>query len=307
MLDPDLKQSQQLDMHFTSQARLEEANQIVIRPPGKVESRIARYLRNRPNHGPMSPNPSIDAYMAAVHLRFCGQRDQWCDGRHTAKVPVGPGGLGLYDLRRSWMSDIRDPFHTVNFQVPRWMLDDLADELKAPKIETLTPPADGETDDVLMHLALAFVPTLTRPWEAGKLFAEHMFALVTVHLARAYGGLKARSVTPRGTLAPWQENRAKELLLHNLCGDIETAELAGACGLSGGYFSRAFKQATGLPPHRWLQTQRVRVAKQLLENTTGHLAEVALKSGFADQSHFTRVFAKLVGTTPGAWRRLRRG
>ncbi len=62
-------------------------------------------------------------------------------------------------------------------------------------------------------------------------------------------------------------------------------ELAGACGLSGSYLSRAFKQATGMGPHRWLMKQRIAAAKGLLETTTDDLVSIALASGFADQSN----------------------
>jgi AraC-like DNA-binding protein len=79
--------------------------------------------------------------------------------------------------------------------------------------------------------------------------------------------------------------------------------LAEQCGLSVNYFSRAFKECTGLPPHQWLIRRRIEVARALLSNPDISLAEVALICGFADQSHFTRVFSRVMGISPGAWRR----
>ncbi len=80
-------------------------------------------------------------------------------------------------------------------------------------------------------------------------------------------------------------------------------EAAQQCGLSVSHFARAFKETTGLPPHRWLIRRRVEVAEALLRNSRMSLTEVALTCGFADQSHFTRVFSRVVGISPGAWRR----
>jgi len=52
--------------------------------------------------------------------------------------------------------------------------------------------------------------------------------------------------------------------------------------------------------------RKIERAKNLLSRSRLPMAEVAIASGFADQSHFTRVFAGLVGASPGAWRRAER-
>src|SRR4030088_2838102 len=78
--------------------------------------------------------------------------------------------------------------------------------------------------------------------------------------------------------------------------------LARQCDLSVGYFTRAFRAAVGAPPHRWLQTRRVERVKSLLRARDHSLAEVALMSGFGDQSHMTKVFTRYVGVSPGEWR-----
>ena len=79
--------------------------------------------------------------------------------------------------------------------------------------------------------------------------------------------------------------------MSNLAADITLPELAGECGLSVSYFTRAFKPSTGDAPHRWLLRQRVQHAKALLRKTKLSLAEIAIASDFADQSHFSRVYA----------------
>ena len=111
----------------------------------------------------------------------------------------------------------------------------------------------------------------------------------------------------RGGLAPWQERRAKERLTADLSGNLSLSELARACRLSPSYFSQAFRQTVGSPPHQWLLTQRLERAKQLLLNTDQSLCEIALATGFADQSHFTRVFSVRIKASPAAWRRAQKG
>ena len=109
-----------------------------------------------------------------------------------------------------------------------------------------------------------------------------------------------------GGLAPWQVDLAARRLMRDLCSDVPVGELAGLCGLSRAYFTRAFKVSMGTPPHRWLLCQRVRRAGEMLERTTESISSIALVCGFADQSHLTRVFHAITGTSPAAWRRRRK-
>ena len=116
---------------------------------------------------------------------------------------------------------------------------------------------------------------------------------------------KAVQKAPVGALAPWQTHRAIQLLSATYAGcSVET--LANACGLSSSHFAHAFKASTGVPPHRWLLLHRVQCARELIESTTGGLAGIALNCGFSDQSHLTRAFHSVTGSSPAAWRRERR-
>ena len=62
----------------------------------------------------------------------------------------------------------------------------------------------------------------------------------------------------------------------------------------------------GKTPHQFLTQQRVEKAQDLLAFSTLTISEIAAACGFADQSHFTRVFSRAVGIAPGIWRRSRR-
>jgi AraC-like DNA-binding protein len=106
-----------------------------------------------------------------------------------------------------------------------------------------------------------------------------------------------------GGLAPWQMQRARQLLMRDIRADCSVAKLAAACGLSRSHFSRAFKISMGVPPHRWLLHCRVQRAGEMLADTNESISNIALNCGFADQSHLTRVFHALVGSGPAAWRR----
>ena len=89
----------------------------------------------------------------------------------------------------------------------------------------------------------------------------------------------------------------------SLDGDISLADLAKECRMSTAHFARAFRQSVGLSPHQWLLRRRVDQAKGLLRDRSLSLSDVAISCGFADQSHFIRVFRRMTCVSPGAWRR----
>jgi len=107
-----------------------------------------------------------------------------------------------------------------------------------------------------------------------------------------------------GSLAAWQVRYTMLYIEANLETALQVAELAAIAKLSVSHFSRAFRISFGQPPHSYVMAQRIEKAKRLIlsdERTT--LAEVALSCGLSDQAHLCRMFRKLVGVTPAAWRR----
>lgn len=103
-------------------------------------------------------------------------------------------------------------------------------------------------------------------------------------------------------LSAIQLKDAVSYLEANMPARVELATLAELAGLSQSHYSRAFKASTGLAPYQWQLQARVERAKNLLLNTNGCLQDVAEATGFADAVHFGRVFRKMTGATPAAWR-----
>jgi AraC family transcriptional regulator len=162
---------------------------------------------------------------------------------------------------------------------------------------------DLASDPVVHHLGLCLHAARSQPSEMSPVCADHVTSALQAYLKQAHNVVSLEPTAARGGLAPWQLQRAKQTLISRLDEPVSLSELARACKLSPGHFARAFRQTTGQPPHRWLMEQRIEKAKQLLVDTTLSLAQIAQTCGFADQSHFTRVFAQLVQSSPGQWRR----
>lgn len=108
---------------------------------------------------------------------------------------------------------------------------------------------------------------------------------------------------PETMLATWQVGTVERFIDLHLATQIRTTQLASAANLSRSHFSRAFRRTRGEPPFAYLRRRRIERAQDLMLTTGLSLSQIALDCGFADQCHFTHAFKRLVGSTPGQWRR----
>lgn len=104
----------------------------------------------------------------------------------------------------------------------------------------------------------------------------------------------------RGAAEQRRISRARDYLDERYREPVSLRELAQVAGLSAFHFLRSFKAQVGLPPSAYQTHRRVAEAKRLLKEGCG-IAEAAAELGFADQSHLSRHFQRIVGTTPGKY------
>jgi transcriptional regulator GlxA family with amidase domain len=120
-----------------------------------------------------------------------------------------------------------------------------------------------------------------------------------VRLDRAIGKSEGER---RPTQRRWREIEA--FIEANLDMPLTVIDMAARTGLSVSHFSRAFSAALKMPPHAYLVERRLIRAQQLLASSNVPLAEIALMTGFADQSHLCRRFRENIGIPPSVFRRL---
>ena len=115
----------------------------------------------------------------------------------------------------------------------------------------------------------------------------------------------AEKVVRQG-LAPWQVRRVLAHIEANLGSPIRINDLAAIARLSTFHFAVAFRASVGESPHEHIIRRRVERAQGLMLSTDRSLSDIAGECGLADQAHLTRLFRRIVGESPAAWRRARR-
>jgi AraC family transcriptional regulator len=154
----------------------------------------------------------------------------------------------------------------------------------------------------LGHLVRGALAVFTSDREAAWRCLIDASALLESDAAPALSQTTKIAVRP-GSLAVWQAKRALAYIEANLESKIAIRDMAELFVVSKSHFSRAFKSSVGSPPMTYVSRRRVEKAKQLMTSRTWRLTDIALACGFADQSHLTRVFRRVVGMSPGVWRR----
>lgn len=246
-----------------------------------------------------------DAYVVLFQLREHPPHDIRLDGRIQRTMPADRNSLHILDLASEPCGWLEQPVDTLMFHLPRSAIHGIAADAGAVWDGMLRPHVAWATPDpVVTRLHPLLLDRFAAPAPANQLLHDHLMRALGAHFMHTYGGLRPRRRVFRGGLAPGQERRAKELLSADLDRMVSIARVASECGLSPDHFSRAFKTSVGVAPHAWLLQRRIDRAKALLRSSHAPLAETASACGFADQSHLSRVFARHVGCTPGAWRRM---
>jgi AraC family transcriptional regulator len=178
---------------------------------------------------------------------------------------------------------------------------DLSQVCEALGEQLIVPPAPRLfRHDGLRHIAECLAVECEKPDRFSRLYIDSLTLAACIDFLRVDQENPIRSI---GRLAPWQLRRVTEYITEHLSETVTLRELALITRLSQSQLGRAFKRSTGFSLHRWQLNARVAKAQELLLSSSAPHAQIALATGFSEQSHFSRVFKKVVGRSPAAWER----
>ncbi|WP_376096359.1 helix-turn-helix domain-containing protein [Roseomonas sp. CCTCC AB2023176] len=253
-----------------------------------------------------------DRFAAGVYERGAGE-GVWRGGQHRLVYPLNPrppillqvdGGpieqlpyaedeiLGFYPAGAA----VRTQGDSSRYAQLCWdpnLYGSIAPDLPAPP--SLEPVI---CDDPLVGQIMRTLVAEIGAGTLDRLLAESLVAALAMRMAHR----TAAKAPATPDLDQPRLRRVLDYIEANLGADLSLAELAEVACLSPCHLSRSFTRALGIGPRRYAQRRRVEHAKDLLRGADP-IATIAADLGFADQSHFTNVFRKETGMTPGRFRR----
>jgi AraC family transcriptional regulator len=246
---------------------------------------------------------SVPALLVSTFVKPVSASDYrlWIDGKCVPTGGIPAFRTNVVDLAAQPAMWADSGVDYVHFHVRRASIDDTATDLGYERVGGFRL-AVADDDLVLAQITKSLLPSLGPGQAHHPLALDNLELIVCAHLLQRYGAARIRTVV-NGGLVAWQQKRALELLRENLDGRVRLSDLAHECGVSVSHFARAFKTTFGTTTHRWLTHQRISRAKELLGRSKVPLADIAIQSGFGDQAAFNKTFRRMVGTTPGTWRR----
>jgi AraC family transcriptional regulator len=162
-------------------------------------------------------------------------------------------------------------------------------------------------DPLLAEIGCAIASELETETSAGSLLIEGLaFSLAARLVQKCIGASTGQPIVSRasGALDRRRLQRVLDYIETNLEGDLSLDLMASIACLSRYHFARAFKQAVGKPPHRYVSARRLDRAKALLIQGERSLVDIALSLSFSDQASFTRAFRQATGQAPGQFRQV---
>ena len=246
-----------------------------------------------------------------------GVFDSPVDGRHVLCLHLGEPVPVSYRVDRHQRQGVR--LHGQYCVVPagsstRWVVSRPARSL----LLRLTPTLLGETSQAMgmgadgsllapaIHVRDPQVERIGWMMQAedhdaypgGRLFTDSLASALAARLLALQSRRSLSADKPGRALPAWRLRRVQEYIEAHLDEPLSLMELAAVAGYSASHFKPLFKQATGLPVHRYVLERRVERARLLLLQGEQRIGEIASAAGFSHASHMARCLRRVLGQSP---------
>lgn len=161
-------------------------------------------------------------------------------------------------------------------------------------------------DPQIQAIGYALLQELQSPGLGGLLYIESQTIVLAIHLLRQHSVFTPKTQQNKEKLPSAKVRHIIDYIHEHLEHDLSLSTLAEVAQVSPYHLLRLFKDATGYTPHQYLLSARIKRAQELLQHTKCSIGEIALLTGFADQSHLTRHFKRVLSITPAQFAREQR-
>jgi AraC family transcriptional regulator len=239
-------------------------------------------------------------------LTMCSKRPSRFEIRHRADHSVSyirqPGSLTLVPPGICPLIRAETGFDFVVCALDSALVRTVASELDRP-------PGGGLRLQVNLHdpatqqLMTLLIADANEGYTTERLYTDYLIQALAVRML--FLGRSAEPQINNRDISGLPRHVLRRVIERMRCfsSDLSLQALANESGYSRVHFVRMFKAATGSSPHNYLLNLRLERARELLNNPAISLIDVALDCGFSSHSHMSRIFHKIVGVTPSAYRR----
>lgn len=252
------------------------------------------------------PTFATDDHHHTMHVLACGlagSSDQNAPGtrsldgkrsrerRGTKDVAIIPAGI---NHACSWDT----PAQFIVLAVEPTLLKQVGQDWVNPDQIELRPQFMSEPDTLIQSILLTLKGEATIGGMGSPLLIDSLKTALAVHLLRNYCVTRPRLSSYSNGLSQVTLTLVEEYINNHLHQDLKLDEIAAIAQISPYHFLRLFKQSMGITPHQYILQCRLHRAKHLLQSSDLSITEIAIQTGFCDQSHLTRHFKRTTGVTP---------
>jgi AraC family transcriptional regulator len=223
--------------------------------------------------------------------------ERWLDGklarerRQAGDIALIPAGVSH---RCNWNSSVQFGILAIE----PTLLQQVGQEWVNPDRIELMPQFMSAADPLIQAIFSTLKAELEISGIGGHLLIDSLKAALAIHLLRNYCTTVPKLSSYSKRLSSAQLNLVTNYINADLHKDLKLIELSAIAQLSPYHFLRLFKQSMGITPYQYILQQRIKKAKDLLQHSKLSIAEIAVQTGFSDQSHLTKCFKRSTGLTP---------
>jgi AraC family transcriptional regulator len=248
-----------------------------------------------------TPNHCFSQHLITIHLNHAVvMKEQLLNDRLRCDR-FRNGDICLIPATAPVLVRLQDASEFISLHLDPIFMKQIAAEIVDPDQLEIVPQFKLN-DPLIYQLGIALKANLESESVYSRLYTESMATALSTHLLQHYSIRKPKIKSYSDGLSSVQLGQVTEYIHQHLAQNPSLTSMAEIVHMSLFYFSRLFKQSTGLTPHQYLLKCRTDRAKQLLKTTNRSIADIAGQVGFVDQSHLNRHFKRHFGVSPSQLR-----
>ena len=265
---------------------------------------IARGVAIESYSGAQGDGPEItsDKHILTMGLKHASRFEIGDGANRRMSYVRQPGSLSLVPAGLCPVMRAETEFHLVASALDSTLVSELYSELERCPEEELRLQLHFQ-DPAAQQLMTLLLADANEGFSTERLYTEYLAQALAVRVL--YQGEQTRPETKNRGASALPRHVLRRVIERMRCfdSDLSLQALANESGYSRVHFVRLFRAATGYSPHNYLLNLKLERAQESLKNPSMSLIDIALDCGFSSHSHMSRLFHKIVGVTPSAYRR----